>query len=145
MTTLRSLADRIPPHVPAPRAVRREADELAAALDRQESWGERTPATREHPAYPESGLDLARRLGLPDELPPVRLRGRPELAAAARASPLLKRVAELARWFGDGRPVTGDSPAAALSGFPAEADLPEGYDGHRLWRIALATGFVELA
>src|SRR5215469_10223408 len=51
-------------------------------------------------------VDLKEAFGLPDELPPLRLPPDAELAAAARAIPMLTELAALAAWVGaDGRAV----------------------------------------
>jgi len=82
-------------------------------------------------------------------LPAAPLAPRPELAAAARASGLLRRVSALAEWAArravteHGEPLREDLPAAAeAAGLPASAagglaDLP---DLERLWRAAVEAG-----
>jgi hypothetical protein len=94
------------------------------------------------PAHPAQ--NPARRLGLPDVLPPVRLRDPAELAAETRTSPLLGRVAELARWCGAGRKVSGVGPVEWLRERPAGGEVPVEYDRIRLWRVAVSTGFINV-
>jgi hypothetical protein len=90
----------------------------------------------------EAGLRDA--FGLPDQLPPLRLPPDDELAAAARAVPMLAELAALAAWAGDGRAIDSaaelapEDKAAAMSaaGVPAERF---GY----LWKYAGAVEWIE--
>jgi hypothetical protein len=85
-------------------------------------------------------IDIKEELGLPDELPPIRLLPLPELAAQARHAPLAGRLAALAEWVGkDGREVdeegelTPDDVTAATAALGVDsADL--GF----LWEYALS-------
>jgi hypothetical protein len=74
-------------------------------------------------------IDIKEALGLPDELPPIRLLPVPELAAKARSAPLLRQLAALAAWVGkDGREVdedgdlTDDGRADALAALGIDAE-----------------------
>jgi len=76
----------------------------------------------------------------------VRLAPREELAGAARVAPLLRAARDSAAWAGAGRRVSGDggllpdeaaAAAAELELTPAELDTA--------WRVALATGMMQLA
>jgi hypothetical protein len=84
-------------------------------------------------------IDIKEALGLPDELPPIRLLPLPELAAMARSAPLLRQLAALAAWVGkDGREVdedgdlTDDGLADAQAALGADAE-----DLSFLWEYAL--------
>lgn len=84
-------------------------------------------------------IDIKEALGLPDELPPIRLLPLAELAARARQAPVAARVAALADWVGkDGREVdsdgdlTGEELTVALRDLGAE---PEEFAF--LWEYAL--------
>ncbi|MFI7676521.1 hypothetical protein [Actinophytocola sp. NPDC049390] len=90
--------------------------------------------------------NLAELLGLPEQLPALRVPPIAELAAAARESGLLRRVGALTAWVGERRKVTdeGDlteadaAEAAELLGVgPAELLL--------CWEVALATDLVVLS
>jgi hypothetical protein len=93
----------------------------------------------------EAGLKEA--FGLPDELPPLRLPTDRELAAAARAVPMLGELAALAGWVGEqGRAIDADAqlPAgdradalAALSGLGVS---PERFA--YLWKYAGAVDWI---
>lgn len=118
----------------------------------------------------DEDFDLKEAFGLPDRLPPLRLPTEPELAAAARTSPLLTRVRRLAQWAATGIEVTDDgeltvADTVAAAGelgiaIPAKAEtVPEPLPGMpdlpavtsmedvpelaRLWDLALLTGFLE--
>jgi len=92
-------------------------------------------------------VDLKEAFGLPDELPPLRLPPDAELAAAARAIPMLTELAALAAWVGTGgRAVDADaelSPAdrgdaIRLLGVPQDR-----FD--YLWKYAGAVDWIEEA
>jgi hypothetical protein len=53
----------------------------------------------------DDDFSLKEAFGLPDRLPPVRLRPEPELAAMSRAAPLLERARGLVDWLGPGRDI----------------------------------------
>jgi hypothetical protein len=119
----------------------------------------------------DDDFSLKETFGLPDQLPPVRLPPRPELAAMSRAAPLLRRARDLGHWLAPGRDITEelelsvqDTIAAArelgipvpvpagtnpepLPGMPQPAavtnmrELPE---LAKLWDIALDAGFLDL-
>jgi hypothetical protein len=85
-------------------------------------------------------IDIKEALGLPDELPPIRLLPLPELAASARTAPVARQLAALAAWIGPtGRDVDEDgeltedeaAEAAAVTGVDAD-------DFAFLWEYALA-------
>jgi hypothetical protein len=88
--------------------------------------------------------DLRDAFGLPEELPPLRLPPDAELAAAARAVPMLAELAALAGWVGDGRAIDSaaelpaEDKAAAISavGVPAERFAC-------LWKYAGAVEWIE--
>lgn len=108
------------------------------------SLGSRTPADdADEFDDVDSGyedVDIKEALGLPDELPPIRLSSLPELAAQARQAPLARQLAALAEWAGpDGREVTEDGlltetgareACAALGVAPGDLEY--------LWEYALA-------
>jgi hypothetical protein len=84
-------------------------------------------------------IDIKEALGLPDALPPIRLRPLSQLAAMARTAPVARQLAALAEWVGkDGRAVDdvgdltpeGQAEAAAALGVDAE-------DLAFLWEYAL--------
>src|SRR5258707_8852607 len=76
----------------------------------------------------EDEVDLKEAFGLPDELPPLRLPSDAELAAAARAIPMLGELAALAGWVGDGRAIDAAAElgpadkAAAISALGVTAE-----------------------
>jgi hypothetical protein len=91
-------------------------------------------------------VDLKEAFGLPDELPPLRLPSDGELAAAARAIPLLTDLAALAAWVGtEGRAI--DSDDAELSASDRDAAVtalgvtPEQFAF--LWKYAGAVDWIE--
>ncbi|MGP4021279.1 hypothetical protein [Saccharopolyspora sp. 5N708] len=108
----------------------------------------------EHGAGPfAEPVGLREALGLPDQLPPLRLPPDEELAAQARQSSLLDRAKRLARWA-DGRPLVDGEPDAADAIAAAEVfgvrvpesvteltDIPE---LRGLWDLAVDLGFVEV-
>jgi hypothetical protein len=85
-------------------------------------------------------VDIKDALGLPDALPPIRLRPADELAATARTAPVPQQLAKLAAWVGkDGREVDedGDLTEAGVT----EAAKALGVDADdlaTLWDYALA-------
>jgi hypothetical protein len=87
-----------------------------------------------------------RRPGEAPRLPPVRLAPREELAGAARVAPLLRAARDTARWAGACRGVGagGDLPPADAAAAAAELELTPPELG-TAWRVALATGMLELA
>lgn len=91
-------------------------------------------------------------LGLPDELPPLRLPAQDDLAAAARDSEVLARVGRLAAWVAEHAPVTEDgdltprdvaaaaaAAAVEVTGEPEFQDVPELV---LLWDLAQAVDLV---
>jgi hypothetical protein len=91
----------------------------------------------------EDAEDLAELLGLPEQLPGLVVPPLAELAAAARESELMRRVAALVAWVGERREVTEDGDltgadaaeaAEHLGATPAELLL--------CWEAALATDLV---
>ena len=93
----------------------------------------------------EETLDLKEALGLPDQLPPLRLPAVPELAATARQAPLIAELLALARWVGAGRAVNEEAGLADDDVAEAAAEL--GLTVPRfehLWELALEAEFVEL-
>jgi hypothetical protein len=90
-------------------------------------------------------VDLKEAFGLPDQMAPVRLPERGELAALARRAPLMAQLRKLAWWLGAGRAVTEDEELA--SGDAAEAAAELGIDVARLpylWWMALDAVFIDL-
>lgn len=92
----------------------------------------------------EDEVDLKEAFGLPDVLPPLRLPADAELAATARAIPMLTELAALATWVGEaGRVVDAD---AELSGQEkAEALAALGVPAERfayLWKYAGAVDWI---
>lgn len=92
-------------------------------------------------------LSLKEAFGLPDALPPLRLPSDAELAVAARAVPMLGKLAALASWVGEaGRAVDADAQlsstdqADALSVLHVSAER-FGY----LWKYAGAVDWIEEA
>src|SRR5258707_6906963 len=66
----------------------------------------------DHDDY-EDEVGLKEAFGLPDELPPLRLPPDAELAATARAVPMLAELAALADWVADGRAIDADAELSA--------------------------------
>jgi hypothetical protein len=93
----------------------------------------------------DGDVDLKDAFGLPDELPPLRLPADAELAAAARAIPLLTDLAALAAWVGtDGRAIDADAELSASDRADALAALgvtPEQLA--YLWKYAGAVDWIE--
>jgi hypothetical protein len=85
-------------------------------------------------------VDIKEALGLPDELPPIRLPSMAELAAQARSAPLPGRLAALAAWVGEaGRAVTDDGDLTPEDAADAARALGiEPGDLEYLWEYALA-------
>jgi hypothetical protein len=90
--------------------------------------------------------DVADAIGLPDELPALRLSAEPELAEEARSSALAARLAALADWVGaDGRATDGEGDLSGADA--AEGARALGVDEGEfvfLWNYALTgdwTGF----
>src|ERR1700761_2393067 len=85
-------------------------------------------------------IDIKEALGLPDELPPIRLLPLAELAALARTAPVVKQLAALAEWVGkDGREVDEDGLLTPEDA--AAAAVAVGVDGDDLallWEYAFA-------
>lgn len=104
---------------------------------------------------PDDDINFKELLGLPDEVPPLRLPSEAELADAARGSALIAQAKRLAVWTGE-RGVTSDdgelsaadavaaSQALGLADVPSEVremtDLPELW---HLWELAHDLEFVE--
>lgn len=96
--------------------------------------------------------ELENDLGLPDELPPLRLPAQDDLAAAARDSEVLAAVGRLAAWVAEHRPVTEDgdltapdvAAAAAAAGIEVigEADFEGVPELVLLWDLAQAVDLV---
>ena len=84
-------------------------------------------------------IDIKEALGLPDELPPIRLLPLPELAARARMAPVPARLAALADWVGkDGREVDDDGDLTPEELTVALRDLnTEPEEFAFLWEYAL--------
>jgi len=84
-------------------------------------------------------IDIKEALGLPDELPPIRLLPLPELAARARMTPVAARIAALAEWVGkDGREVDEDGDLTPEELTVALRDLgAEPEEFAFLWEYAL--------
>ncbi len=85
-------------------------------------------------------IDIKEALGLPDELPPIRLLPLPELAARARQAPVPARLAALVAWVGqDGREVDEDGDLTQEELNVALRDLgAEPEEFAFLWEYALA-------
>jgi hypothetical protein len=85
-------------------------------------------------------IDIKEALGLPDELPPIRLLPLPELAARARRAPIPAQLAALAAWVGkDGREVDEDGDLTPEELTVALRDLgTEPEEFAFLWEYALA-------
>lgn len=93
----------------------------------------------------EDELDLREVFGLPDRLPPLRLPPEPELARAARCSPLLDRARRFAAWVGDGRELSGDGDLTADDAAAVAGEL--GVDRAelaQLWDLGEEIGFLEV-
>ena len=93
----------------------------------------------------DEDFDLKEALGLPDQMPPMRLPAVPELAALARHAPLIAQLRRLAWWLGAGRVVTEDAELARDDAAEAAAELS--LDVPRLeylWPLALDAEFIEL-
>jgi hypothetical protein len=92
----------------------------------------------------EDGLDLKEAFGLPDELPPLRLPKDAELAATARAIPMLAELASLAGWVGDGRAIDADAELSAADKADAltTLDMTPGRFTF-LWKYAGAVDWIE--
>jgi hypothetical protein len=91
-------------------------------------------------------VSLKEVLGLPRQLPAIRLPTRAQLVALARSAPLMARLEELARWLGrHGRPVTADDelPDADLADAARRLGVWPQYLPY-LWDYALTTGWFEL-
>jgi len=90
-------------------------------------------------------LDLKEALGLPDQMPPMRLPAVTELAELVRHAPMMSHLRRLAGWLGAGRAVTEDAELAAGDAAEAAAELGLDVPGlEYLWPIALDAEFVEL-
>lgn len=93
----------------------------------------------------EEEVDLKEAFGLPDVLPPMRLPSEAELAATARAIPLLAELAALADWVGPGgRAVSADAELSDAD--QAEAVAALGVPAERfafLWKYAGAVDWIE--
>ncbi|HTU76272.1 MAG TPA: hypothetical protein VMG38_22370 [Trebonia sp.] len=89
-------------------------------------------------------VDIKEAFGLPDELPPLRLPPDTDLAAAARAIPLLTDLAALAAWVGtDGRTIDSDAELSAADRDEAVVALgvtPEQFA--YLWKYAGAVDWI---
>jgi len=90
-------------------------------------------------------VDLKEAFGLPDELPPLRLPPDAELAAAARAIPLLADLAALAAWVGTaGRVIDADAELSASDQAAAVTALGVTPDQFAyLWKYAGAVDWIE--
>jgi hypothetical protein len=91
----------------------------------------------------EDAEDLAELLGLPEQLPGLVVPPLAELAAAARESELMRRVAALVAWVGERREVTDDGDLTEADA--AEAVEHLGVTPAELllcWEVALATDLV---
>jgi hypothetical protein len=88
--------------------------------------------------------DVAEAIGLPEELPALRLPPEPELAEAARAAELPAILARLADWVGvDGRPVTEEGDLADEDAAEAARVLGIGTGELAfLWEYALTSDWV---
>lgn len=87
--------------------------------------------------------DLAELLGLPEQLPALRVPPAEELAATARESELLRRVGVLATWVGERREVTEDGDLTEPDAAEAAERLGVGPAELLLcWEVALATDLV---
>lgn len=98
-------------------------------------------------ARPDSEVSLKKVFKLGNRLPAVRLPAVAELAAQARATPLIAQLEALAAWLGqEGRPVTAaDQLLAADAGAAADAlGIAPEYLTY-LWEYALAAHWVEFA
>jgi hypothetical protein len=90
----------------------------------------------------EVGLKEA--FGLPDELPPVRLPAEAELAATARAIPMLAELAALADWVGDGRAIDAAAELSAADKADARSALKAPAERFAfLWKYAGAVDWIE--
>jgi hypothetical protein len=87
--------------------------------------------------------DLAELLGLPEQLPALRVPPIEELAAAARNSELLRRVGALTTWVGERRAVTEEGDLTEPDAAEAAELLGAGPEEVLLcWEVALATDLV---
>ena len=103
------------------------------------------PGGEEEDEDDDEDIDLKEALGLPDQMPPMRLPAIPELAGLARDAPMIAQLRRLAGWLGAGRVVTEDAELAR--GDAAEAAAELGLDVPRLeylWPLALDAEFIEL-
>ncbi|HSZ40405.1 MAG TPA: hypothetical protein VK817_10635 [Trebonia sp.] len=91
--------------------------------------------------------DVADAIGLPDELPALRLPAVPELAAQARATALPVKLAALADWVGDDGRVTSDEGDLSEEDLTAAASAV-GVDTDELlflWEYALTGDWIDFA
>jgi hypothetical protein len=93
---------------------------------------------------PDGEVDIKEAFGLPDELPPLRLPSDADLAAAARAIPLLTDLAALAAWVGtDGRAINSDAELSASDRDDAMAALGVTQEQFAyLWKYAGAVDWI---
>ena len=90
----------------------------------------------------EVGLKEA--FGLPDELPPLRLPPDADLAATARAVPMLAELAALADWVGDGRTIDADAELSAADKADALSALDMTAERFTfLWKYAGGVDWIE--
>ena len=81
--------------------------DLDADLDGDEEWDDEE---WDEVDEDDDEVDLKEAFGLPDELPPLRLPPDAELAATARAIPMLNELAALAAWVSEeGRAIDADA------------------------------------
>ncbi len=116
-------------------------DRWIAGYNSRLAW----PGGEEEYEDDDQDFDLKEALGLPDQMPPMRLLAAPELAALARHVPLIAQLRRLAGWLGAGRVVTEDAELARDDAAEAAAELS--VDVPRLeylWPLALDAEFVEL-
>src|SRR5712691_11593256 len=116
-------------------------DRWIAGYNSRLAW----PGGEEEYEDDDQDFDLKEALGLPDQMPPMRLPAAPELAALARHVPLIAQLRRLAGWLGAGRVVTEDAELARDDAAEAAAELS--VDVPRLeylWPLALDAEFVEL-
>jgi hypothetical protein len=123
------------------------ADAELADLDEWDEEDEWEDLDEDDEDFGGDEVNLKEAFGLPDELPPLRLPSDAELAAAARAIPMLTELAALAAWVGtDGRAVNEEAELSPADRGDAIRVL--GVSRERfgyLWKYAGAVDWIEEA
>jgi hypothetical protein len=124
-----------------------EADDELPERDEWDEEDEWDRVDEDDEDFEGDEVDLKEAFGLPDELPPLRLPSDVELAAAARAIPMLHELAALAAWVGaGGRAVDADAELSAADRADAVRVLGVAEDRFAyLWKYAGAVDWIEEA